>query len=278
MASQAASLSDVCCFSVPAAAGSFLARLFRPRIHVAKTRILARFADATPSGRTRRQLLAYSMNLRVGSDVAMILPLPVEVGAGDGAVEFMDLSGAAQLFDRLDVLFDLDQLAPRKGGFRFAPQRRRLVVHEVGAFVASYVPTEDDFERLDPRFRLPLRLSDAVPAYRDHGFAVFQLKPGDVTVHPMAFTFPSRDPARLFFPTVHVHDGTLKPRARFDHALYWQGSPSGAERSAELAPGDEVSFEPPMSDEKGALALDRHVLRRRLTGDHPNADVWIDVR
>lgn len=213
------------------------------------------------------------MNLRVGSDVAMILPLPIEVGSGDDAVAFLDLSGAAALFDRLDVLFDLDQLASPKGGFRFAPQRRQLVVHEVGSFVASYVPTEDDFDRLDPRFRLPLRLSDAVPGYRDHGFAVFQLKPGNVTVHPMAFTFPSRDPARLFFPTVHVHDGTLKPRAQFDHALYWQGP----ERAAPLAPGDEVSFEAPTSDEKGALDVDRHVFRRRISGDHANADVWIDV-
>ncbi len=76
--------------------------------------------------------------------------------------------------------------------------------------------------RLDPRFRLPEVLFDAVPAYADHGFAVFQLEPGNVTVHPMAMNFLTREPQRLFFPTVHVHDGTFHPTAKFDHTLYYQ--------------------------------------------------------
>ncbi len=89
-------------------------------------------------------------------------------------------------------------------------------------YVASFVPSVADFVRLDPRFRLPEVLFDAVPHYADYGFAVFQLAPGKVTVHPMALRFPTRDPDRLFFPTVHVHDGRFHAKAKFDHALYFQ--------------------------------------------------------
>src|SRR5262249_58819336 len=66
------------------------------------------------------------------------------------------------------------------------------------------------------------RAWDALPAYKDHGFAVFKLKKGAKTIHPMAFEFPRRDPKRLFFPTVHIHDGAVHPTAKFDHSLYLQ--------------------------------------------------------
>lgn len=258
---------------------------------MSRTRIFARFtrggtdADASLERGHARQLLAYSMNLSVRSEVAMILPIPVAPGSGDDALTFLSLEGESALFDRLDALFDFEMLASRsKGGFRFAPQRQRLVVHQVGAFVASYVPSQDDFDRLDPRFRLPFRLSDAVPAYADYGFAVFQLERGDVTVHPMAFTFATRDPSRLFFPTVHVHDGTMKPVARFDHALYYQaeGAPPDDAPPPPVLPdvyrGDSVSITSPSFDAKGAVEPGRKVLRRKIVGKHANEDVWIDVR
>jgi hypothetical protein len=39
--------------------------------------------------------------------------------------------------------------------------------------------------------------------------------------HPAPATrFPSRAPGRLFYPTVHVHDGTVPAHADFDHTLY----------------------------------------------------------
>lgn len=247
---------------MPGAAGSLLLRWLRPRVHVEKTRILARFVEP------KRQVLVYSMDLRVGAEVAMILPVPVVPGSGEHALDFVNLEGESDLFDRLDALFEQAPL-PQKGGFRLAPPRQRLVVHEVGSFVASFVPTESDFDRLDPRFRLPLRLSDVVPAYRDYGFAVFQLKPGKVRVHPMAFTFETRAPRRLFFPTVHVHDGRMRPRAKFDHALYYQGG------SALQA--DSVSDRPPRFDAKGALDTSAPVCRTKLRGDHANEDIWIDA-
>lgn len=105
-----------------------------------------------------------------------------------------------------------------------APQ---LVVHEVGDYEASFVPAVADFGRLDPRFRMPPGVWDALPQYADWGFAVFKLKDlakatTGADVHPMAFELPRRDPSRLFFPTVHVHDGRVHPMAVFDHTLYCQ--------------------------------------------------------
>lgn len=41
-------------------------------------------------------------------------------------------------------------------------------------------------------------------------------------MHPMAFEFPRRAPAALFFPTVHIHDGEVHETAMFDHRLYCQ--------------------------------------------------------
>jgi hypothetical protein len=102
---------------------------------------------------------------------------------------------------------------------------KTLEVHDVGAFEASFVPSQADFSRLDERFRLPAGVLEAIPGVADYGFAVFKLKAGEnQKVHPMALTFPTRNPQQIFYPTSHVHDGTFPSRAVFDHALYFQGS------------------------------------------------------
>lgn len=251
----------MCCFSVTRPAG-LLARLFAPKLEVSRTNIFARMV--APG----RQALAYAMTLETAREVAMVLPLPVAPGAGEDAVTFVDLSAAPRMFDELAALFAEPS---RRGG----PPRSadvELAVHQVGSFVASYVPSRADFARLDPRFRLPDALFDAVPAYADHGFAVFQLAPGKVTLHPMAFVFPTRAPARLFFPTVHLHDGRFRPTAGFDHALYYQreGEPGDGDGD-----GDAVSWGRPATSYEGLVATDRPVARRTLRGELPNADTWI---
>lgn len=184
----------MCCFSVTTPLGLF-ARLFQRPVHVSATNILARMVAPGV------QALAYGMNLEAREPVAMVLPLPVVPGSGEDAVTFVDLSKEPQMFVHLAQLFEFAQVAARKGGISF-PSRSAptLVVHKVGAFVASYVPTRADFSRLDPRFRLPEVLFDAVPHYADYGFAVFQLEPGKVTVHPMAMKFPTRIPRSCSFP------------------------------------------------------------------------------
>jgi hypothetical protein len=216
----------MCCFSVPPVARpvGWLARLFAPRppkLHVSGTRI---FARVEPNART--QWLAYSMALATSSDVAMMLPLPV-ARVADDALSFVDLSGYENLFDDLATLFLPPAPVPSAARSQGAPKSRaprpKLVVHEVGSFEASYVPSLADMGRLDERFRIPELVWRRRPEYERFGFAVFKLKKGGKkTIHPMAMRFETAEPGALFFPTVHVHDGEMHDDARFDHTLYFQ--------------------------------------------------------
>lgn len=191
-------------------------------IHVQGTQIFVR-------GLTEgRQALVYSMQYSSQVDMAMVLPLPTPAAAREDAVDFIDLSEYDQFFDDMERGFpDVPGRSDNLNGavvhlsIGDAPTRI-LEVHNVGSFEASFVPTRSDFVRLDARFRLPDSVLDALPIYRDYSFAVFKLKPGTKKVHPMAFSFPRRNTKELFFPTVHVHDGTVPEKAQFDHTLCCQ--------------------------------------------------------
>src|SRR5262249_41877254 len=99
-----------------------------------------------------------------------------------------------------------------------------LAVQEVGDYIASFVPSVADFKRVDARFVIAKEIWDTIPTYKDYGFAVFQLKELSGSPHPMAFEFDTRLDATIFFPTVHIHDGTVHEKADFDHVLYAQAS------------------------------------------------------
>lgn len=231
-------------------------------VRVEGTRIFGRVDQA-------RQCIVYSMHVAAPQDVAMILPIPVVPGSGDAATTFVDLSEHPKLFDELSSLFTPPSRFEAPLGEKSARVDLALAVHEVGAFVASYVPSIADFARLDPRFQLPDTVWSALPSYRDYGFAVFQLKPGDARVHPMAFHFATRDPSRVFFPTVHVHDGAVHPSAAFDHELYWQGSPGPSDETSWVAYGAVGA------EKSKGLVLPSEVRRLKMRGTLANADVWI---
>ncbi len=264
----------MCCFSV-ATPLSLFARLFAPRVHVSSTNIFARMLSPGV------QALAYGMNLSSAKEVAMILPLPVATDTGEDAVKFISLEKAPKMFDELRELFEpLPVASARKGGLPFRlPSIPRLAVHKIGSFIASYVPRRADFARLDPRFRIPDVLFDAVPTYADFGFAVFQLAPGKVTVHPMALAFPTRAPDKLFFPTVHVHDGRFHATAKFDHALYYQHprAPDPETRPFGVFDGDAVGWMKPHRSYEDLVLVDKPMVRRTLRAKLPNKDVWIDA-
>ena len=286
----------MCCFSKPIA-------------HVSATSILAR---ATGQG---RQVLAYEMRLAVApsagaglgrrlldlalraaggrparpdvglgaeaSEVAMILPLPVPVGAADDALRFIDLSGYPNFFSDLRRGFPMEFQALTRGGPVPQPAAKAVLkVEKVGSFEASFVPTVADFARLDARFRLPSEVWDALPEYADFGFAVFKL--ADLgrearPVHPMAFEFPRRDPRALFFPTVHVHDGRVAAEADFDHTLYAQGDEA---LFARLGPtwtrssGGARGFVD-IARAAGLVDGDTPCWRRTIVGRWPNRDTLV---
>lgn len=251
----------MCCFS-------------RPVISVSATNIFARAAE------NGRQFLVYSMTVKAKEDLAMVLPLPVKIGTDEKGVSFIDLSGYPNFFADLRMGFPVPR--PTKSWHSAADPgnaaSKQLAVVKVGNFEASFVPAVKDFSRLDERFRLPADAWDKLPGYRDFGFAVFKLKAGAATVHPMAFSFPRRDLKTLFFPTVHIHDGKVHPRGDFDHALYCQ--PSEHERLAldgwQESPRNASAFMK-MASTKGLVAADHHCYRRELHGQLPNRDTFLSI-
>jgi hypothetical protein len=124
-----------------------------------------------------RQALVYAMNVELDEAVAMVLPLPV-ARAADDALAFVDLSGYPAFFKDLAAAFPQPQsTGVGMAALRSAPPRSKLVVHDVGDFIASFAPSPADLARLDERVRISPELFAARPEYRDWGFAVFQLKP-----------------------------------------------------------------------------------------------------
>jgi hypothetical protein len=131
---------------------------------------------------------------------------------------------------------------------------------------------------LDERFRLPKGAMDKLPGYEKFGFAVFKLKAGEQKVHPMAFEFPTATPRRLFFPTVHIHDGKVHDRATFDHALYCQSAP--ALRLHTLTWTESTSTAKKFVDAKkaeGIVLADEHCYKRQLKSMLPNKDTFVDA-
>ena len=169
------------------------------------------------------QFLAYQMKYESDVPNAMILPLPIKTPAGEDSVSFIDLSGYTDFFRHLARGFP--RAARPSIGCAASPTdsiaSRSLSVHQVGDFVASFVPTVDDFARLDPQFVIPKETWSKIPRYADFGFAVFQLQQLAGEPHPMAFEFETRT-TETFFPTLHIHDGEIHEAEDFDHVLYLQ--------------------------------------------------------
>lgn len=165
-----------------------------------------------------RQSLAYAMRYQADEPLALVLPIPVAEGAGEDAVEWIDLQGCPGLFDQLGQAF---AEPPTRGGARRGAVPM-LAVAQVGSFEASFAPSAAALARLDPRFSLPPSVVAALPALEGRGFVVARLRPDATKIHPLGFTFPRRDPTRAFFPTLHVHDGRVHATAEFDHTLYLQ--------------------------------------------------------
>jgi len=246
----------MCCFS-------------QPVDYVAGTNIFAR--PAKGSG----QYLVYSMTLKVGTDLAMILPIPTPKASKEDAVDFLNLEKYPDFFEDMRTGFPMPRPLSRSKDDTPPPAAAapKLKVVEVGSFVASFVPTVKDFARLDDQFKLPEGTWGKLPQYKEYGFAVFKLKKGEHKVHPMAFQFPRADERKLFFPTVHIHDGKVHERAGFDHSLYAQGADTMGRWTESPQPAE--MFMTKLDQAKGIVAGKDHVYRRQMVGTFKNEDVWL---
>jgi len=248
----------MCCFS-------------RPVDSVTATKIFAR-----PSTKNR-QFVVYSMTISADQELAMILPLPVPAKSPEDAIRFINLEKYGNFFADLNKGFPVKPSrgkSPNSFGLGGVGSPPKLEVVEVGSFIASFVPSIADFARLDEKFRLPAGTWDKLPAYKDFGFAVFRLKSGEKTIHPMAFEFP-RATRKIFFPTVHIHDGKVHDQAEFDHVLYLQTGDTDAatmqwEESPQLAEGFMK-----IADTAGVVDGKQHVYRMKIEGKKQNRDTYV---
>jgi hypothetical protein len=106
---------------------------------------------------------------------------------------------------------------------------------------------------------------------------VFKLKPGRQKVHPMCFSFPRENPAKLFFPILHIHDGTVHTHKEFDHDLYAQGNDPQMPAVLGWRVSDRLAS-PLMKTERtaGILQNNAHVYRTQLKGRLKNEDIPLD--
>lgn len=249
----------MCCFSQPVE-------------KVSDTQIFAR------SSKGPRQFLVYSMEMRASQDLAMILPLPTPENSPENALKFLDLTKVSDFFKKTATLFPQPQPRGLAGARTLsAPvDSKKLVVKQVGSFEASFVPTVRDFSRLDERFRLPVDTWSALGPYAKYGFAVFKLRKGASKVHPMAFEFPRKDRRKLFFPTVHIHDGKVHKSANFDHTLYCQ---LAEDEFRPLARWREsvrpLGFALDAKKCHGIIDADAHAYQFKIRGRKKNVDVWV---
>jgi hypothetical protein len=233
------------------------------------------FARASKDG---RQFLVYSMRFKAGEDMAMILPIPTPKDSAEDAVKFINLEKYPDFFDDLRKGFPLPKADRDTKNSPVEPAAGGLKVVEVGKFVASFVPAIKDFARLDKQFRLPDGVWEKLPQYKEFGFAVFKLKKpekkdAEQKVHPMAFEFPRDDKKMLFFPTVHIHDGTVPAKAKFDHSLFCQ-SGDAAPINWEETPGLADSFVK-VKETQGIVDGNAHVYRKLMKGTFENKDVGL---
>ncbi len=252
----------MCCFSIKIKS-------------VTETKIFVR------SGSHGHEFIVYSMALDSPADVAMILPIPTPPKSPENAVRFVNLKPYADFFDDMEAGFPVvgeatkGQNEPASGSMSVQP---KLLVQQVGSYEASFVPSEQDFRRLDPRFRLPASTWANLPIYHDYGFAVFKLKAGAHTVHPMAFEFPRRDPSRLFFPTVHIHDGKVHQTAEFDHTLYCQKSLADHVNLTSWRESPQTAGQFMKTDRtSGIVRPHDHCYKMPVTGRRKNADIYVNA-
>jgi hypothetical protein len=249
--------------------------------HVNATKIFTCFTEDQ-----RRQFLVYSNEVETDEDDnVMILPVP-----NPDSVIFVNLSKYSKLFDDLEANFiksrrpsyNMTASLSRSAAIGDSLERPRLVVHDVGSYSASIVPSVNDFDRIDTtHFTLPHDLETILRSTYDSqfGFIVCKLRRGNHKYHPFAYSHIKHDKNLLFIPTLHYHPhafGLAKTHdADWDHIIYSVGT------DLDTTSYDEYAFSPKDSIKYSKLPNDIHWIRhqrlKRWTkhGTGKNRDLWM---
>lgn len=225
---------------------------------VSNTRIFARAAS------DGKQFLVYQMDYDADQDIALILPLPTPPEDA-AAVRFIDLAGYPEFFADIEKGFPFT-----RGGVPETGRSQKRA--QAPTIASSFVANQQGLMQLDERFRVSPDMWKELPEYADFGFAVFQLPADRHTVQPLALEFTMRTPNLLYFPTVHIHDGTVPQEAPFDHDLFCQAR-AGWLRSYDVA-GSFIDME----RAQGVVDGGERVSRMTVQGLHPNSDIIVGLK
>ncbi len=174
----------------------------------------------SPDKENKRQLTIYSNEVATRTKNAMILPVP-----NPETIELLDLSNYPKFFEDCENCFyKLATLSMRS----FMPEHAYasasfIPVVRVGSYLASIVPSFNDFTRIDTTvFDIN---DDLMPLLAQHyregfGFIICMLEEGKHTYHPFAYTHKLKEKNRLFIPTRHYHPGEANKYADWDHMIY----------------------------------------------------------
>jgi hypothetical protein len=175
----------------------------------------------SPDEENARQITIYSNEVATRTKNAMILPVP-----NPESIELLDLSKYSKFFEDCDNCFVRIPTLSLTRSYNLPHMYATssiLPVVQVGSYMASIVPSFDDFVRIDTSvFDIDdTLLSMLAKNYREgFGFIVCLLKEGSHTYHPFAYTHRMKNPNRLFIPTRHYHPGETNTYADWDHTIY----------------------------------------------------------
>ncbi len=234
-------------------------------------------ADINLYGRVSgdRQCLVVALRYTAEAETALVLPLPVRKGCGAHEVRTLSMDHCGSFFASLAMGFTSGPTANRRGTSdeeEDAPKTVRFTRASVKKSV--YVPTITDFADVDWQWKLPTTTLAAHPQYGSFGFMLHVLPAGtNVRVGPVALDFPTRDPSRIFFPTLQSRGGPVPQSVMQDCVLYCQDTPrQGLDETPDPASKTMVVAPP-----EAILNVHHVVQRQALYGSTENRDTWIEI-
>lgn len=232
-----------------------------------------------------KQFLVYSNQVNTNEENnLMILPVP-----NPESVEFINLQKYTKFFDDCQKNFKYvrhratDSLLYASRSLSASIEDRPpLVIHKVGSYVASIVPSVADFDRLDPLvFDLDFNLQDILKSTytSEFGFIACKLRKGAHTYHPFAYIHKSHSGGLLFIPTLHYHAHQYGMNkhidADWDHIIYSIGTDLDTTNYDDYvySPTNSIRFD--KFPESIRWAEQYKLKRWTKKGNGKNRDLWI---